>query len=118
MVKLFEKDNNISNETKFTKCIIGKNYIIINFPKDENIDKYITLIGKLYDSIFKTEYILLYEHSYERDEHIEKNKYNLNAILNNVNDENLFIPIIDKYINNKEEVICQILKYNSNSNGN
>ena len=118
MVKLFEKDNNILIETKFTKCIIGKNYIIINFPKDENINKYITIVGKLYDSIFKTEYILLYEHSYERDEHIEKNKYNLNAILNNVNDENLFIPIIDKYINNKEEVICQILKYNSNSNGN
>ena len=118
MVKLFEKDNNILIETKFTKCIIGKNYIIINFPKDENINKYITIIGKLYDSIFKTEYILLYEHANERDEHIEKNKYNLNTILNYANHDNLFIPIIDKTINNNEEVICQILKYNYNPNNN
>ena len=118
IINLFEKPHNIFNETKFTKCIIGYNYIIINFPKDMGVNKYITIIGKLYDFIFKTEYILLYEHNDERDEHIERNKHNLNAILNYANDDNLFIPIIDKSINDNEEVICQILKYNSNSNDN
>ena len=111
--ELFYKGRAI-NQNYFSEYIIVDKYIIINFSKIFNQDKYISLVGKINeDNIFKTEHILIYNNENERNKHINKIRYNLIEFLSNFNQFNEF----DYFLDDNEEVIGIDLKYKEN-NGN
>jgi len=112
--KVFELfyNENIINQSYFSECIIAESYIIINFLKIANQDRYVSLIGKINeDNIFKIEHILIYYNENDRNKHINKIRNNLIEFISNFNKYNEF----DYFVDDNDQIIGIDLKYKENN---
>ena len=113
IIELFKITIN-NKEKKFSNIFINDKNIIINLPeKLYGFNQFITMIGKIDNYIFITDYILIYCNKNKRDNNYNEIKYNLNEFLSKYQSEELFEPFLD----DKSEVLGEIIKYNK-KNGN
>ena len=100
-----------ASESNYLKCVINEGKTIIHYPQDfYGNDKYISVIGKLNsENHFLNEYILIYNDSSSRSNHIDNIKENLNKYLSSLQLYENSAPITDE----KYKEIGLIIKYNN-----
>ena len=107
IVQLFQTEIN-KNENNFSEIIINDKNIIINLPKNfYGFKEYITMIGKINDYIFISDYIIVYPHKYQGEKIYKIIKNGLNEFLNNFPNNDLFAPIMD---DDSDDVLGEIIK--------
>ena len=105
------------SENNYLKCVINEGKIIIHYPQDFFCnDKCISVIGQLdNENLFLNEYILIYNDSSSRSDHMSSIKGDLNKYIKSLQLYQNSAPITDK--NYKE--IGAVIKYdNETSNYN
>ena len=121
-----------STENNYLRCELNEGKVIIHYPKNFNDNnKYISVIGQLnYENHFLNEYILIYNDSSSKSNHINHIKGNLNKYLKSlelqfiensapITDKNYKeIGIIIKYSNETSNYNSNNLRMNTNENTN
>ena len=113
---IFEKFIDNINKMKefYLECFLGENKIIIKYPDNLNVNKFLSVVGTLdYSKVFKTQYLLIYENKNDRTNHLNKIKNGLENYLKGLQIYNGSDVIIDKNQNFKE--IGVIVEYDKNS---
>ena len=100
------------SKSNFIDINIFDGYTIINFPKDINGGKIISMIGIINnENLFKAKYILIFDKNEDRNSHLNKIKSDLNSYLTGFTLLNNSAPIINK----KVKIVGIIVKLAENN---